>query len=90
MSASGDYEKLISEIIGKQKEILGTDVALRTAAKVKGLKISADGQVVGLGGEGEEILRQLVEAYIALSGEIVKNILTPVFAKYPEIKLPVK
>ena len=85
-----DYKKLISEIISKQTDILGADIAIRKANHVAGLKVSESGEVLSLQGNPQAILQHLVEEYIALSGEIVKNILGPVFAKYPEIKLNLK
>lgn len=68
-------------------DILGPDIAIRKARNVPGLKLTDAGEVLGLQGDPSEVLRQLVDEYISLSGEIVKNILGPVFAKYPEIKL---
>lgn len=68
-------------------DILGPDIALRKAQNVPGLKIASDGNVSSLSGDPEQILQKLVDEYISLSGEIVKNILGPVFAKYPDIKL---
>lgn len=82
-----DYKHLISEIIHKQIDILGQDIAVAKAGNVKGLKVSGTGEVLEVGSDPEQILDDLVAQYIALSGEIVKNILGPVFSKYPEIKL---
>ena len=82
-----DYENLIGEIVRKQMDILGPDMAVRTANQVTGLEIDDQGVVSKLDGDPEQILQKLVEQYISLSGEIVRNILNPVFQKYPEIKL---
>jgi len=90
MSPQEDYENLITEIIRKQIDILGVDVAVRKANGVPGLKVSDKGEVNSLSGDPQEVLQELVQQYVALSGEIVKNILNPVFAKYPEIKLNLK
>lgn len=90
MQASADYQKLIREIVHKQIDILGPEMAVRKANNVEGLKVSADGEVQSLQGNPQEVLQQLVSEYVALSGEIVKNILSPVLAKYPEIKLDLK
>lgn len=84
------YKELINEILRKQTDILGAEIALRIAGKVEGLRIGKDGQVADVGRDPQEVLRQLVNGYVALSGEIVKNILSPVFAKYPTIKLELK
>lgn len=83
-----DYKKLIEEIVGKQMDILGPEIALRKARNIPGLKIDEQGRVAHLDeSDAQNILQKLVDEYIALSGAIVKNILDPVFAKYPEIKL---
>jgi len=88
--AGDNYKNLMTEIIRKQMDILGQDMAIGKARNVMGLKIKDDGEVSGITGSPEEILQDLVQQYIALSGEIVKNILGPVFAKYPDIKLNFK
>lgn len=82
-----DYKNLITEIVRKQIDILGPDIAIRKANNVTGLKIADNGEIASLTGDPLEITEKLVSEYIALSGEIVKNILGPVFSKYPEIKL---
>lgn len=82
-----NYKKLITEIIRKQMDILGPDMALRKTANISGLKVSESGEVESLSGDPKEILQKLVDEYVALSGEIVKNILNPLFQKYPDIKL---
>ncbi len=84
-----DYRNLITEIIRKQMDILGPEIATAKAAKVEGLKVSSSGEAEEVKGNPDEVLQKLVNEYIALSGEIVKNILEPVFAKYPEIKLKI-
>ena len=88
MSVPADYKKLIEEIVSKQMVILGPEVALRKAKNIRGLKIDENGVVINFDeSNAHGILQKLVDEYIALSGAIVKNILDPVFAKYPEIKL---
>ena len=85
-----DYKNLISEIIKKQIDILGPEIAVRRAKNVEGIETDDDGHVTGIKGDPEVVLQKLVEEYISLSGQIVKNILNPVFEKYPEIKLQLK
>lgn len=87
MSTNEDYKNLITEIIKKQMDILGPEIALSRANNVKGLKVDSSGEVTDVEGEPQTVLQSLIDAYIALSGQIVKNILGPVFAKYPTIKL---
>ena len=83
-----DYKKLVEEIVAKQMDILGPEIAVRKAQNVPGLSLDDQGRVLSLNeADPQTVLQKLVDEYIALSGAIVKNILDPVFAKYPEIKL---
>jgi hypothetical protein len=79
-------KNIISEIIKKQSVILGPQIAILKARSVVGLKVSDTGDVSDLNGNGQEILQQLIEEYVSLSGEIVKNTVNSVFAKYPSLK----
>lgn len=86
-----DYKNLLTEIIQKQMDILGPEVAIEKASRVSGFEVSEKGEVLRITANNkEQILQDLVDEYIALSGEIVKNILGPVLAKYPQIKLNLK
>lgn len=85
MAEITDYKNLINDIIAKQIVILGPDIVLLKARNVSGLKLNNKGQVESLAGDPQEVLQRLIDDYIALSGQIVKNILSPVFAKYPNI-----
>ena len=89
MAEQQDYKNLINDIIAKQIVILGPDIVLLKAKNVSGLKLDSKGQVLTIDGNFQEILQKLVDEYIALSGQIVKNILSPVFAKYPDIKISI-
>lgn len=90
MAINTDYQNLINDIIAKQTVILGPDIVLLKARAVKGLNLSAEGKVESIDGDPQEVLQNLINEYIALSGQIVKNILGPVFAKYPDIKVAIK
>lgn len=87
MSDNTQYEKLINDIIQKQIIILGRDIVLVKAGNVQGLHVDSEGKVTRIDGDPQQVLQRLVDEYIGLSGLIVKNILAPVFAKYPEIKI---
>ncbi|HTL39505.1 MAG TPA: hypothetical protein VL306_01710 [Methylomirabilota bacterium] len=90
MPEQADYQNLINDIVAKQMVILGPDIVLLKARNVAGLKLDPSGKVESLDGDPQQILQSLVSEYIALSGQIVKNILTPVFAKYPQIQVTIK
>jgi hypothetical protein len=87
MAEASSYISLINDIIAKQTLILGPDIVLLKARNVTGLRINDSGVVEGIDGDPEKVLQDLVNEYIALSGQIVKNTLTTVFAKYPDIKV---
>lgn len=79
------YIAIISEIIARQSIILGPDIAILKARSVSGLEVNDDGRVTNLTGEGNVILQQLVNTYVELSGMIVKNAMSSIFEKYPDI-----
>jgi len=80
------YRGLITDIIKKQAVILGSEIAVLKARNVKGLEVSDDGQVVNISENPDDILQRLVNEYVSLSGQIVKNALGSVFEKYPSIQ----
>lgn len=90
MEEKEQYEAVISDIIAKQAIILGPEIAVLKARNVSGLTIDDDGKVSSISGDPVDTLRALIDEYIALSGEIVKNVMKPIFEKYPEIGEKVK
>ena len=89
MTLESDYHNLINEIVAKQIVILGPSTVLLKAKNIQGLKLNDAGKVVSIDGDPQQVLQNLVNEYILLSGQIVKNILNPVFAKYPHIKVAI-
>ena len=83
------YKALITEIIQKQIVILGPDISVLKARNVSELEVQDDGTVTAISGEPQEVLQKLIDQYVALSGQIVKNILGSIMSKYPEIKVSV-
>jgi hypothetical protein len=90
MASAEDYKNLINDILKKQAVILGQDIVMLKARNVPGLTVSDDGKVQDITGNPDEVLQKLVDEYVELSGQIVKNILTPVLNKYPDIKVNLK
>jgi hypothetical protein len=86
---SENYKNVIDEIIAKQTVVLGPDIVLLKARNVKGLNLTADGKVESIDGDPQQVLQNLVNEYVNLSGQIMKNILNPVLQKYPEIKVSI-
>jgi len=87
MADQEQYLSLLSEVISKQAIILGPEIAILKARNVSELVIDDEGKVVDLKGEPSEVLEKLINEYIALSGEIVKNVMKPIFKKYPSISV---
>ena len=85
MDQNQQYRDLISEVIAKQSVILGPDIAVIKARSVGGLMVDDNGKVIGINGEPEKVLEELINAYVALSGQIVKSALSSIFTKYPGI-----
>lgn len=82
-----DYQNLFSELIQKQIVILGPDIAVLKARNVSGLKVADNGAVIQMNGNPQELLNQLVDQYVQLSGLIVKKAMEPLLSKYPSISL---
>jgi hypothetical protein len=87
MDEQQQYTALISEIIKKQSVILGPEIAILKARSVVGLMVDNDGKVTGVGDNPKDTLQNLVDQYVELSGQIVKNALGSIFAKYPNINI---
>ena len=87
MDEAAQYSALISEIIKKQSVILGPEIAILKARSVPGLMVDNDGKVTGVGDNPKDTLQTLVDQYVELSGQIVKNALGSIFAKYPNLNV---
>ena len=87
MEDPAQYTTLITEVIQKQSVILGPEIALLKARSVPGLTVADDGTVTDIQGDPKQVLQQLVDRYVELSGLIVKNALGSIFAKYPDINV---
>lgn len=79
------YKAVMSEIIAKQSIILGPDMAIARAKKVSGIEIGDKGEVLSISGNPADALKHLIDTYVELSGQIVKNALGSIFIRYPEI-----
>ena len=86
MPSKDEYKKIFGEIIQKQAIILGPAIGVLKARNVEGLKVADNGEVTDIAGNEQMMLHRLIDEYVALSGEIVKNAVNSVFDKYPSIK----
>ena len=85
METKEQYLSLISEIIKKQAVILGPDIAILKARSISGLVVDDKGSATSISGDPKAVIQNLVNTYVELSGLIVKNALSSVFEKYPNI-----
>lgn len=83
--SQSEYKQIFTEIIKKQIALLGPQIAILKARGVPGLKVADNGDVIGVSDSEQEVLHKLIDAYVALSGEIVKNAVSSIFDKYPSI-----
>lgn len=88
MDKLSQYKNMLSDLIKKQMVMLGPNVALSQARKVPGLQVGDDGVVTSINSNPQEILQQVANKYLALSGAIAQMTLDSVIAKYPGIKKP--
>jgi len=86
MENKEQYLALTTEIIAKQTVILGPDIAVLKARSVEGLEVDDAGKVIDIKGDPKETVQKLVNTYVELSGQIVKNAMGSIFDKYPDVK----
>lgn len=86
MDQKQQYQALITDIIAKEAVILGPQIAILKAKNVANLIIDNDGKVIEINGDPAEVLQQLIDEYVELAGQIVKNALGSIFVKYPSIR----
>ena len=78
------YKKLLTEVIKKQMIILGPDITLAKARNVKGLTVENDGTVSQISGDPQELIQNLINQFVQLSGLIVQKTMEPLLANYPQ------
>jgi hypothetical protein len=81
------YLSLLTEIIAKESIILGKDIAILKAQGVGALVLDASGNVINIKGDANQILHKLIDEYVDLIGNLAKDTINPIFAKYPLIKI---
>ena len=85
-----DYKSMLTKIKQKQVVILGPQIAVLKARNVPGLQVNDSGMVTEVSGSEQVVLQKLIDEYVSLSGEIVKNAVNSIFQKYPSIKTDIK
>lgn len=85
MNEREQYMALMSEVIQKQIVILGPEIAVLKARNVPEITISGEGKVTDIKGDPGQALEKLIDTYVELSGQIVRNALGSIFTKYPAV-----
>jgi len=80
-----DIKNTIAEVVKKQIVILGPDIAILKAREVPGLEVSDSGSVESISGDSLEVLQNLVDKYVSLSGMIVRKAMEPLIQKHLNI-----
>lgn len=72
MDNSASYKVLITQLIAKQSAVLGPDITMLKVKHVNGLVVDPAGNVVEIQGDPAVVLKQLINEFVELSGQIVK------------------
>ena len=78
--------ELINKIIEKQAIILGPKIATGKAQNIKGLSLSKTGLAIRITSDPKQVIEDLVDAYVHLSGEIIRNSINVLMSNFPDIK----
>lgn len=73
MPNSEESKRVLSEVIKRQMAILGPDITLAKVKNVAGLEIDSAGNVINVSGDTQEVLQNLINQFVELSGLIVKK-----------------
>lgn len=79
------YKSILTELIKKQMVILGPDITLLKVKNVKGITITPDGTVTSLEGDPKQVLQNLINEFVELSGMIVKKVMESIIASNPGV-----
>lgn len=79
----GDYKKLLSDLIRKQIIIIGPTIAIAKARSVQGLIVNDEGMVTDIQGNPQQVIQQVIEKYMELSGLIVRKTMEPLLSNFP-------
>ena len=82
------YDQLAHEMIERECEVLG-DRAIDIARGVEGIRVSEDGDVLGIDGDGSDVVGDLADEYIAILGKATEASLAAIARRYEDdVDLP--
>jgi hypothetical protein len=73
MASDEENKRVLTEVVKRQMAILGPDITIAKVRNVPGIKLDASGQVVGIEGDPQVLLSELINQFVELSGLIVKK-----------------
>jgi len=80
-----EYKKLLTDVIQRQIMLLGPTIAVTKARQVPGIIVADDGTVVSFTGDPQQLIQQLIEQFVELSGLIVRKTMEPLLGNYPAL-----
>lgn len=64
------YADLVEAAIRREMDVLGDEQAITLAREIEGLTVDDDGSVTSLDRSPDQVLSELVDAYVEASGDI--------------------
>ena len=86
MTEGDEYKEIIAEFIQSQMQIFGPTVAHDIASRVGGLVIDDHGKVSEFNGSPKEILHNLEQKYVDLTGDVAHRKLLSIMTDHPMIE----
>ena len=76
----GNDKNIISELIRRQMSILGSDITMARVKNVIGIQVDPNGGVVSIDRDAQDVLSDLTNQFVELSGLIVKKTMESILA----------
>ena len=85
MDIKNQYLSILSEIIAMEGIVFGFDIVILKAQNA-GLILDDKGNVIKIKSDAKEAVRNLIKEFVSLGGQTARDILNPIFEKYPLIE----
>ncbi len=69
------YKDIAQKIVDREMEVIGQQLAMRTAREVEGIEINDEGDIQELEGEGKKLIDELVKGYEEKTGKVAVSII---------------
>lgn len=81
--SDADYKKMFTELIRRQMLVLGSEITLSKVKNVKGIIVDGNGEVTQIDGDPQQLMQELINQFVELSGLIVKKTMESIMTTYP-------